>query len=110
MGSGAGDRQLGREWGGGVAARDRQVLEQPAIDLQFGDRADAEAEPERWHTPEIAYQSGYRVMSVVREIDAGLHQDAAGADGLGIFGNERALLRECRRREVKRNDRRQAES
>ena len=79
----------------GAAARD--VIVEPvvktAVDLQFGDRADAEAHAERREPQQVPLQARRRIEDIVLLVEAAFEQHQSRADGLGIFGHERALLR-----------------
>ena len=76
-----------------LARRDREPVVQPAVDLQFRDRADAEAHAERRHAQQIALQPGGRVEDLVQRIESALEQHQPRADGFGILGHQRPLLR-----------------
>ena len=75
-----------------LALLDRQALVERAVDLQLGDRAQADAHAERRRLEEVAGQARRGIEDVVRDVEAGLDQDAAAADRLGVLGHERALL------------------
>src|SRR5262249_55225956 len=64
------------------------------VDLNFSDRTDAEADTECRSPPEIPFQSRHRILDVVRIVDSGFEEDAAGADRFRILGDQRTLL--CR--------------
>ena len=77
-----------------VPLGDRQPVVQPAVDLHLGDGADADACTEERHAQQIALQARCRIADIATVIEARFRENAAGADGLGIFGDERTLLRE----------------
>ena len=72
---------------------DRQAIVETAVDLQLGDRADADADADERDPQELTGQSRDRVLDAAAVVEPGLEQDAAGADGLGILGDQRTLLR-----------------
>ena len=86
-----------------VPLGDRQPVVQPAVDLHFGDGAHADACAEERHAQQIALETRRRIADIAPVIEAGLRENATGADGLGIFGDERTLLGE--RREWKQQER-----
>ena len=64
-----------------------------AVDLQLGDRADADADADRRHPPaDCPSAPTPDTAESCAIVDAALDQHAAGADRLGIFGDERTLL------------------
>ena len=65
---------------------DAELLIHAPIDLDLGNRADAEADAERRHGEQVAAQSGHRQVDIALVVNAGFDQDAAGADRFGIFG------------------------
>jgi hypothetical protein len=73
---------------------DRQPVVDAAIDLQFGDRTEPDAQADCWNAPQIAFEPRHRVLLIARNVDAGLNEQAPGANRLRIFGDERTLLRE----------------
>jgi hypothetical protein len=73
---------------------DIQVLKDSAVELQLGDRAQAEADPERGHPDQIALQAGYRVQDVVLVVETALDEDEARTNRFRILGDQRALLRQ----------------
>ena len=73
---------------------DGQPLIGPDVHLDLGNRAHAQTDAEPRDREEVAAQAGHRIGHVALVVDAGLDQDATRADGFGIFGLQRTLLRE----------------
>ncbi len=73
---------------------DLELLIQAPVELNLGDRADAEADPERRHGREVAAQARHRKVDVAVVVDARFDEGAAGADRFRIFGLQRTLLGE----------------
>ena len=69
-------------------------LYEHAVDLYFGDRAHADTHAEHRHADEIPLQPGCGIVRAAGVVDPALHEHAAGADRLRIFGEQRPLLRE----------------
>ena len=61
--------------GAGVPLGDRQVVVEPAVDLDFGDRADAEADRRSAESAAGALQARRRIFDLARVVEARL--DAA---------------------------------
>ena len=80
-----------------VPRRDGQPVPEPTVELDFSDRADAKAEPERADPHEVAGQTRGR-KHAAGVVEAGLDQDVAGGNRLRIFGHQGARLRAHRRR------------
>src|SRR4029078_2902019 len=73
---------------------DRQVIEESAVDLQFGYRAQADADADRWQPNEVPFEPRNRITDVMSGVEAAFDQHAACADWFGIFGYKRTLLRQ----------------
>ena len=80
---------------------DVQMLEEATVDLHLGDRADPGADAEGRNVGHVAFDSSGRVRLVLVELHAALNQHSTGANGLGVFGDERPLLRAAERRKGK---------
>ena len=86
------------ESGASSARGDVEPIVEAAVDLQLGDRAQPEAHAERREPQQVPFQPGRRIEDIVLLVEAAFDQHQSRANGFGIFGHERALLRSRTRR------------
>src|SRR5438552_10196283 len=72
------------------------MVEDGAVELELGDRADADAHAERGNAPQVPLQPRDRVFLILRVGNPAFDQHATRPNGLGILGHERPLLRRGR--------------
>ena len=85
-----------------IARADSETVVEAAVDLNLGDRADAETDPDQMQSEEVALESRYRILDALAVVEAVFEQHPAGAYGLRIFRDERALLCACGHRQTTR--------
>ena len=72
-----------------------EAIVETTIDLEFGDRAEADAHADGRNAHQIAVEPRHRIVLVVREVEPAFEEDPARANRLGILGQQRTLLREA---------------
>jgi len=88
---------------------DGEAIVDAAVDLQFSDRADAEAEAEHRQPQQVPLESRGGIEDVPSVVESAFEQDQARADDFGIFSDEGPLLRRGGRRHQDASERRARE-
>src|ERR1043165_2581994 len=75
------------------------MIAKAAVELDLGDRTDADAHTERTEAPQVAAQTRHRKNCVVSEVQTALEQEIAWRNGFGVLRDQRTGLRQGSRRE-----------
>jgi len=76
-----------------VALADAQAIVEAAVQLNFGNRTDAEADPDQGKAKQLPFEARHGILGLARIVQASLEQHSPGPNRLRILGCQRPLLR-----------------